>query len=75
MGPSGFEPESSGPEPPRIDQATPRTQRGSANRWSRYKRMRIRVKGTSRNRKSLLIGPAIQDPDGYRAASHGTIQS
>jgi len=37
--------------------------------------MRIRVKGTSRNRKSLLIGPAIQDPDGYRAASHGTIQS
>src|SRR3989442_2318275 len=25
MGPSGFEPESSGPEPPRIDQATPRT--------------------------------------------------
>src|SRR3989442_1790071 len=27
MGPSGFEPESSGPEPPRIDQATPRTQR------------------------------------------------
>ncbi len=27
VGPSGFEPESSGPEPPRIDQATPRTQR------------------------------------------------
>src|SRR6267143_4381812 len=26
VGPSGFEPESSGPEPPRIDQATPRTQ-------------------------------------------------
>src|SRR3989454_1024586 len=25
LGPSGFEPESSGPEPPRIDQATPRT--------------------------------------------------
>src|SRR6267143_3233371 len=28
VGPSGFEPESSGPEPPRIDQATPRTQDG-----------------------------------------------
>src|SRR5437899_6778900 len=30
VGPSGFEPESSGPEPPRIDQATPRTRRGLA---------------------------------------------
>src|SRR2546428_13946144 len=32
MGPSGFEPESSGPEPPRIDQATPRT-RATRGRW------------------------------------------
>src|SRR5207249_9866272 len=75
VGPSGFEPESSGPEPPRIDQATPRNQRESANRWSGYKRMRIKMKGTCRNGKSRLGGPAIQDPDGYRAASHGTIQS
>src|SRR3989441_2634327 len=32
MGPSGFEPESSGPEPPRIDQATPRT-RATRGSW------------------------------------------
>ena len=32
MGPSGFEPESSGPEPPRIDQATPRT-RATRGKW------------------------------------------
>jgi len=37
--------------------------------------MRIKMKGTCRNGKSRLGGPAIQDPDGYRAASHGTIQS
>src|SRR5207249_1900 len=62
VGPSGFEPESSGPEPPRIDQATPRTQRESANRWSGYKRMRIKMKGTAATESRDWVGPRFRIP-------------
>ena len=51
VGPSGFEPESSGPEPPRIDQATPRT-RGRPERKGGF-----RISVMRRVRGASLPGP------------------
>src|SRR5205823_130266 len=61
MGPSGFEPESSGPEPPRIDQATPRTRDG-----------RVRATGEHRRAGDETRGAGGHPPSPDRTRPRGT---